>query len=150
MTISWVAPLNKWVMLYGGDLSPATLNLLLGPNYTQAVRDPDGAIHARFASQPWGPWSAPVQVLRGGDPSVSPPVAGTQYASGGILYHPGCATNCAPRETVLGTSEYGRLYGANVVDSWTMSRTGGADDVYWNVSTWNPYEVVLMKTRLNP
>jgi hypothetical protein len=150
MSVSYVAPLGKWVMLYGGDLPASVLTLLLGPNSGLAVRDPDGAIHARFASQPWGPWSAPVQILKAGNPAASPPVPGTQYASGGILYHPGCTTNCAPREPSLGTSEYGRLYAANIIDSWTMSRTGGAADVYWNVSTWNPYEVVLMKTRLSP
>lgn len=150
MTVAFVPALSKWVMLYGGDLPASVLSFLLGPNYTQAVRDPDGAIHARFADQPWGPWTAPVQVFRAGDPNVSPPVAGTPYASGGILHHPGCTTDCAPGEPSLSSSEVGRLYGANIVDTWTMNRSGGAVDLYWNVSTWNPYETVLLKTRIGP
>jgi len=118
------------------------------------VRHPQGPIQARFAAHPWGPWAAPVQVLAGGHPEASP--AGGQYGSGGILFHPTCTVDCAPGEPSLASNgepelladEYGRLYGPNVVDAWTTARTGGAD-VYWNVSTWNPYQVVLMKTRIN-
>src|SRR5882672_2371322 len=79
LTVSWVAPLAKWVMLSGGDLPPSALDLFLGPNWTQAVRHPAGAVHARFADRPWGPWSLPVDVLKGGDPTDSPPLSGTQY-----------------------------------------------------------------------
>jgi hypothetical protein len=31
-----------------------------------------------------------------------------------------------------------------------MERAGGAVDLYWNVSTWNPYAIVLMRTRIEP
>ena len=43
----------------------------------------------------------------------------------------------------------GRLYGANVIDAWTRAAPDGARgaEVYWNVSTWHPYRVLLMKTR---
>jgi hypothetical protein len=155
MSVSWVgAPVNKWVMLYGGDQPPKGLNYWLGPNWELAVRHPQGAIQARFASHPWGPWSAPEVVLTGGDPEASPP--GGQYGSGGVLFHPSCTTDCAPGEPSLAShgdpdllkDEYGRLYSPNIVDAWTTARTGGSD-IYWTVSTWNPYQVVLMKTRIN-
>ncbi len=51
----------------------------------------------------------------------------------------------------------GHLYGANIIESWTEDVTSGvtglpagerAVEVYWNISTWNPYQVVLMKTQL--
>jgi hypothetical protein len=61
---------------------------------------------ARALREPtWGPWSAPQQLLKGGDPNVSPPLAGTQLAPGGILRHPGCTgSNCAPTETAFNAS----------------------------------------------
>jgi hypothetical protein len=151
MSVSFVPALDKWVMLYGGDLPADVLQFLAGPNFSRVVRDGQGAIHARFAARPWGPWSAPVDVLAGGDPSVSPPVAGTQYAPGGILFHPGCSgSQCVPSDPAAPANTFGRLYGANVIDAWTTARPNGGADLYWNVSTWNPYQVVLMKTRLLP
>ncbi len=51
----------------------------------------------------------------------------------------------------------GRLYGVNVIEPWTEDVSERADDLedgqravelYFNVSTWNPYQVVLMKTQL--
>ena len=149
MSISFVRALDRWVMLYGGDLQGASLVYFVGAGALSTARDPEGAIHVRYASQPWGPWSPPEQVLLGGDPNVSPPVDGTQYGPGGILFHPECTTDCAPREPMLPT-ERGYLYGSYIVDPWTTERNGGAVDLYWNVSTWNPYGVVLMRTRIEP
>jgi hypothetical protein len=54
-------------------------------------------------------------------------------------------------------SDTAHLYGTNIIDSWTedvTARTAGlapderSVELYWNVSTWNPYQVVLMKTQL--
>jgi hypothetical protein len=51
----------------------------------------------------------------------------------------------------------GRFYAPNIIDEWTEDVTAhtyglAADEreveIYWNVSTWNPYQVVLVKTRL--
>jgi hypothetical protein len=57
----------------------------------------------------------------------------------------------------LSGNKIGRLYGANVIDEWTRDRTAEAEglarnervvDIYWNASTWNPYQVVLFETEL--
>jgi hypothetical protein len=57
----------------------------------------------------------------------------------------------------LSGNQIGRLYGANVIEEWTRDRTAntpglGADDrivdIYWNASTWSPYQVVLFETEL--
>jgi hypothetical protein len=150
--VSWVAELGVWVMLYGGDFAPPVLNAFLGPNFARAVRDPEGAIHARFARQPWGPWSAPVPALIAGDSSLATPEPGSEYAPGGMLYHYGCAgPGCIPGETAIShaLTPYGFLYAPNIFDPWTETREDGrAVDIYWNVSTWNPYEVVLLRTRI--
>jgi hypothetical protein len=40
------------------------------------------------------------------------------------------------------------LYGSNIVDVWTTAHAD-TTDLYWFLSTWNPYQVVLMKTTLS-
>ncbi len=51
----------------------------------------------------------------------------------------------------------GHLYGAAIIAPWTQDVTGMVPDakpddpvveIYWNVSTWNPYQVRLVKTQL--
>ena len=44
--------------------------------------------------------------------------------------------------------EYGFLYSANIITEWTVAAGDGVD-VIWNVSTWDPYRVVLLRTRIN-
>jgi hypothetical protein len=151
VTVAYVPQISQWVMLYGGDQTDGGLDLFAGPNWTHIVRDPDRAIHARFASQPWGPWSVPQQVLKAGNPLSTPPTL--QFAPGGILFDNHCSgSTCAAGEPFYDpTVEYGHLYAPNIVDKWTTARTNptGAD-IYWTVSTGNPYETVLMRTRVTP
>jgi hypothetical protein len=150
--LSYLEPLREWVMFYGGDFAPSVLSAFEGANAKRVVRDPRGAIHARFAKHPWGPWSAPVPVLEAGDSRTSPPRPGSEYASLGMLHHAGCAgSHCIPGETDFSHvfAQYGFLYGPNILDPWTSAREyGKAVDVYWNVSTWNPYQTVLLRTRI--
>jgi hypothetical protein len=51
----------------------------------------------------------------------------------------------------------GRLYAPNIIEEWTedvssklpdLAQGEHAVELYWNVSTWNPYQVVLFKTQL--
>jgi hypothetical protein len=35
-------------------------------------------------------------------------------------------------------SNYGFLYGANIIDAWTTPLGAHDADVYWNMSTWDP------------
>lgn len=54
-------------------------------------------------------------------------------------------------QLALSGNPIGRLYSPNVIEEWTEDKTAEAGapaaDLYWNVSTWNPYQVVLVKTR---
>ncbi len=56
MSVSWVAPLKRWVMLYGGDV-PAFMvrdphtGVVPEPFYAQPTA---GAIHFRVSPHPWG------------------------------------------------------------------------------------------------
>jgi hypothetical protein len=148
--ITYVPSLERWVMFYGGDFAPAVLSVFVGPNFDLVERAPTGAIHARFARHPWGPWSAPQPVLEAGDPAAEPLAA--LYASGGILHHSRCVgADCAPGAPawIFIAAPDGFLYAPNIFDAFTEVREDGeAVDVYWNVSTWNPYQVMFLRTRL--
>jgi hypothetical protein len=150
MTVSWVESLGSWVMLYGGGANPVLADLFSAGLGARVQHDPEGAIHIRFASQPWGPWSAPQQLFVAGDPNplTEAPAGASQYGPGGILRHPMCTTpECAPSEPTSERNDYGFFYAANVIDAWTVPTAKGAR-IYWNLSTWHPYQVVLLKTEL--
>ena len=156
MSISYVAPLQRWMMLYGGAapfaaVPPAPQGTTSYSSSNEAVGDPEGAIHVRFATNPWGPWSEPAQLLVAGDPTASPPTL--EYADDGMLHDTTCsAAHCAPGEKALAyvVTPWGWLYGPSIVDPWTTARGGGSADVYFTVSTWDPYGTVLLKTRVVP
>ena len=148
MSISWVAPLGAWVMLYGGGTNETLAQVLTYGEGGLVEPDPEGAIQIRFAPAPWGPWSAPEPLLNAGSPLpvTEAPREASQYGPGGILRHPLCtAPECAPEEPTIHAGDYGFLYGANVIDAWTEAVDSGAA-LYWNVSTWHPYQVVLIKS----
>jgi hypothetical protein len=211
MTLSWAAPLARWVMFYGGDL-PAFM--VMEPK-TGQTRNPvnlqwaAGAIHMRVAPHPWGAAhrlpstsDAARDALEQLEPgwSSAEPVLTRQLASAymacgaaGAQDLPGCEVNQEPfrplaligalahqathnsarrfsdvatsciggelarafQDTVSG-DPIGRLYAPNIIDDWTEDVTDAAArdrgehavELYWNVSTWNPYQVALFKTRL--
>jgi hypothetical protein len=108
-----------------------------------------GAVRMRTADHPWGPWSAPQDVVAGGDPGT--PGSG-QYGPGGVLHHPACsAEGCAThtRTVHYHDNEYGFLYAANIIEQWTHPVSGGVE-ILWNASTWDPYRVVLFRTLITP
>jgi hypothetical protein len=154
-SIAWIDPLKKWVMFYGGGMSTlprppfvrcGVLEVFAGRECKDVVVG-NGAIHMRTADNPWGPWTPPQDVIVGGDPAVKP--AGL-YSVGGVLRHPacnseGCATQ-SPTPFYL-EEEYGFLYGANIIEQW-IKPAGSGVDILWNASTWNPYRVVLLRTRI--
>jgi len=156
MTVEWIEPLDKWVMFYGGGLitlpSPFLPNCgVLELFARSACKDVDlerQSIYMRTADQPWGPWSVPQQVLEGGDPAD--PDSG-QFGPGGVLHHPDCkGETCAThtQSPYYNEREYGFLYSANIIREWTQAVDGGVD-LIWNASTWDPYRVVLLRTRLS-
>ena len=157
MSVAWIASLNKWVMFYGGGItvlpSPpfpdcGTLQLFTGSECKDVVVG-NGAIHMRTADNPWGPWSPPQDVIAGGDPKVA---GSGQYGVGGMLHHPACTVEgCAPHSQTpfYHPDEYGFFYAANIIEQWTRAVDGGVD-VIWNASTWDPYRVVLLRTRISP
>ena len=211
MTLSWVAPLSRWVMFYGGDL-PA---FMVAEAKSGKTRDPvhlqfsPGAIHMRVAPHPWGAararaaadggdeanergWSSPEPVLtrERAAPYLACGTAGPDELPGceqddqqsrplavlgALARHAvdgkgtrkdslaSVASTCITGELErafqdgLSGNPIGRLYAPNIIDEWTEDVTDArarergdrSAEVYWNVSTWNPYQVALFKTRLH-
>lgn len=153
ISVRWIAPLQKWVMLYGGGTTQASVP-------EGSVMEPANSMFVRFAEHPFGPWSEPQILFRAGDPTQSASeLADTEYGPGGILYHTTCtAPDCAPGEAFwheglppFAGRPYGFLYGPNLIQEWTSTRHEPEPgvDIYWTVSTFAPYQVVLMRTRIN-
>lgn len=155
ISVAWVGELHKWVMFYGGGLinlpiAPVlqkcgVLELFAGQECDQVVIG-NGAFRMRTADQPWGPWSPPQDIIAAGDPAV----AAGQYGVGGMLRHPNCiAPGCAPHTPAREASpqEYGFFYSANIIEQWTRPAGDGVD-IIWNASTWDPYRIILLRTRI--
>jgi hypothetical protein len=69
-----------------------------------------------------------------------------------MLRHPSCkAESCAPHTAArdVNPDEYGFFYSANIIEQWTRPAGKGVD-VIWNASTWDPYRVILLRTRIEP
>jgi hypothetical protein len=121
LSVAWNSFLQKWLMLYNCD-SPRGINF-------------------RVADQPWGPWSPPAVLF---DP----------WADGGychFMHADSCECDSVydsmfdsdrPRQW-----EWGGEYGPYQIPRYT---TGDATSttIYYTMSTWNPYQVVLMKSTL--
>ncbi len=157
MSIVWIERLQKWVMLYGGGVTKHPIPSI-APNCgvlevfarteCRNVVVGNGAVRLRTADDPWGPWTPPRDVIVGGDADVRPVT--DQHASGGVLYHPACTgEKCQTPSSHLPKDDYGWLYGVNIIEQWTQPAGAGVD-VIWNASTWDPYRVILLRTRINP
>ena len=125
VSVTWSKDLNLWLMTYDSR-EPAPRGILFS-----------------YSRTPWGPWSEPQVIfnaVRDGalgkfihDPHIKPddglagPVIGPDQANPGAVE--------------------GGTYAPYVVERWTKVQ-GSELDLYYTLSTWNPYVVVLMKSRL--
>lgn len=117
-SITWNRPLGLWLMLYNCSVT----------------------IWAQVAPAPWGPWSAPLRILSHDDP----------IDCWMVMIATGCGDrrNFWPKRREDGTFVPGGLYGPYVLNRFTLPGPGRSSTIYWLVSTWNPYEVSVMRTVL--
>lgn len=153
-SIAWVEQLGKWIMIYGGGMGRnrrealplcGILQLFTGSECT-AVDTGNGAFRMRHADHPWGPWSPPQDIVIAGDPAQP----ALHYGPGGALHHVHCTQpDCAPHSDTpyYNDDEYGFFYAPNIIEQWTTAVAGGVE-IIWNASTWDPYRVVLFRTRI--
>ena len=119
---------GQWVMLYGGDTSALWDSLFGGPILNGMTRG-NGSIKVRTAPDPWGPWSAPREVITPAD------MYSRLCPTWGATCNPPFFPEIGP----------GMLYGPQIVESWNATIPGGVS-IGWVVSLWNPYQVEQMKT----
>jgi hypothetical protein len=123
LSVTWNHELHLWLMLYGGP----------------------GGMLVRVAHAPWGPWSDPTRIL-GGEDWLGCRMLMTPNGCGGRRdYWPSKHRN--------GKFEGGGLYAPYLLNRYTTAagidaHGGRRCTIYWLVSTWNPYEVSVMRTTL--
>ena len=104
-------------------------------------------VFLRTATLPWGPWSPPERIF---DPA-------TGYCQ--FMHLPGgaCCSGTNPYEDEkrkkndngVAVRETAGEYAPFLLPSrYAKLGVGGQADLYYLMSTWNPYQVVLMKTRV--
>ena len=119
-SLTWNAALDVWLLLYNCG----------------------NKIVARIAGVPWGPWSTPTPLLDGGD---------IRWQCT-LLYQHGIK-ECANLKDDWPSKNFdGGVYAPFVLDRFTTSKQTSVPSIreatiFWLVSTWNPYQVVVMRTR---
>ena len=123
-SVTWNAPLHRWLFLY--TCSP-------------------WIVEARFAREPWGPWSPPISLLNAvQDSSLNCTLLQTDNGCPGLFNY--WSLNSAPWP--------GLFYAPFVMDRFTQDVTlpGPGQPkratIYWLLSTWNPYVVTVMQSTL--
>jgi hypothetical protein len=163
--LTWVEPLEAWVMLYGGDDTDGGSN---ATPRTHAEPAP-GAVHLRWAPHPWG---AATRDARGGAwsdayPVLRPETVPELLACSAKDQPAGCAKGDRVRPIdffrarMTGidcrASNYsldrGIFYSAHPIDELTRAVTPSkpgarAAELVWDISVWNPYAVWLIKSRI--
>jgi hypothetical protein len=122
-SITWNPVLRQWLMLY------------------QCAGD----VLARVAPAPWGPWSLPTSILGPND----------ELGCRLLMVPEGCGNrrDFWPTEHRNGKFVGGGTYAPYVLNRYTAAAdseaAGRSSTIYWVVSTWNPYEVNVMRTTLH-
>jgi hypothetical protein len=125
LSVTWCKDLGVWLM-----------------NYDSRAPAPRGILFS-YSRTPWGPWSEPEIIFN----------AARDGALGKFIHDPSIKPDDGLAGPVIGKGQanpdavHGGAYAPYVVERWTKVR-GSELDLYYVLSTWNPYVVVLMKSRL--
>jgi hypothetical protein len=128
LSVTWNVYLRKWLMLYSCDPGPSSN--LRGINF-------------RVADMPWGPWSEPAVLFH--------PRLDGGYCAFMYDLSPCPAGSPNPKDDLRkdGGNVFGGEYGAYLISSFTRGSIEKRETtIYFTMSTWNPYQVVLMKSNL--
>ena len=125
LSVAWNADLGKWVMLYN-------------------CGNAGSKIYFRTADQPWGQWSSPEVLF---DPRQD---AGfCRFMNASARTPAASSDEGCPRIADAGTPFIpGDPYAPYLIAKFARGVPGSQSDIYFLMSTWNPYNVVLMKARL--
>jgi hypothetical protein len=123
LSVTWCKDLGLWLMTYDR-------------------RAPTRGIAFSYSRTPWGPWSEPQILFNAANDGI-----------GRFIHNPNASPPDGLAGPVIGKGQMnpeavrGGAYAPYVVERWTKVK--GSDlSIYYVLSTWNPYVVVLMKSRL--
>ena len=125
LSVTWCKELGLWLMTYDSR-PPATRGILFS-----------------YSRTPWGPWRAPQVIFQ----------PARDHAVGKFIHDPDANPNDGLAGPVIGKGQAnpdavrGGEYAPYVVERFTKVE-GSELNLYYVLSTWNPYVVVLMKSRL--
>jgi hypothetical protein len=125
LSVTWCKDSGLWLMTYDSR-PPATRGILFS-----------------YSSTPWGPWSDPQVIF---DPM-------RDGAYGKFIHDAHANPDDGLAGPVIGQGKsnsnavMGGTYAPYVVERWTKVK-GSELDIFYVLSTWNPYVVVLMKSAL--
>jgi hypothetical protein len=123
LSVTWSKDLGLWLMTYDR-------------------RAPRPGIAFSYSRTPWGPWSEPQVIFNAARDS------GNKF-----IHRVGAMPDDGLAGPVIGQGQrnpkavQGGAYAPYVVERWTKL-AGSELNLYYVLSTWNPYVVVLMKSRL--
>jgi hypothetical protein len=124
LSVTWCKDLGLWLMTYDR-------------------RAPTRGIAFSYSRTPWGPWSEPQILFNVANDGI-----------GRFIHNPNSSPPDGLAGPVIGKGQMdpeavrGGAYAPYLVERWTKLK-GSELSVYYVLSTWNPYVVVLMKSRLN-
>jgi hypothetical protein len=125
LSVTWCKDLGVWLMTYDSR-EPAPRGILFS-----------------YSRTPWGPWSEPQIIFN----------AVRDGAVGKFIHNPQANPDDGLAGPVIGKGQanpqavHGGAYAPYVIERWTKVQ-GSELSIYYVLSTWNPYVVVLMKSRL--
>ena len=123
LSVTWCKDLGLWLMTYDR-------------------RAPTRGIAFSYSRTPWGPWSEPQILFNVANDGI-----------GKFIHNPNSSPPDGLAGPVIGKGQMdpeavrGGAYAPYLVERWTKLK-GSELSVYYVLSTWNPYVVVLMKSRL--
>jgi Domain of unknown function (DUF4185) len=126
LSVTWCKDLGLWLMTYDSR-EPAPRGILFS-----------------YSRTPWGPWSEPQIIFN----------AVRDGAVGKFIHNPEANPDDGLAGPVIGKGQAnpravrGGAYAPYVIERWTKVQ-GSELSIYYVLSTWNPYVVVLMKSRLH-
>jgi hypothetical protein len=121
-SVQWNPYVARWVLLYNCADTTAT--------------NPRG-IWMRTATQAWGPWSAPQTVF-----ATSSGLCAFIHRAV-TAANPKCDDLSGPNRMNVQGGDYSPF----IIPSFTTGG-GGRSTIYYTLSTWNPYQVVIMSTTI--
>lgn len=123
LSITYAAPIQRWIATYD-------------------AKDEHRKVFFRHAREPWGPWSDPIVIF---DPKTA--------GFGAFIHDPSRPADDGQAGPMIGKHKLrpekarGTVYAPFVVERWTQVE-GDTLKLYFVLSTWNPYTVVLMRSDL--